>query len=243
MLNLIKADLYKSFHRVYFYVLTAALAGLSLFVTGICAHSGASLENTIGLSLMLFVYPLFVICMFADMTAAEENKEHTLKNTVAYGISREKIYFAKNISTIILGVIAAAVTLLVYIGSALILTKPESSDYVKMLPEFAERIGVVLLLYVAACTLASMLALLIKKNTLFTFSYFGVLVLPTLIFKLLTLVNHSFQKAQDFMLYSQVQIVASVPRAQLLDSVWVALVHIALFTVVGLFLFKKQEIN
>lgn len=84
---------------------------------------------------------------------------------------------------------------------------------------------------------------MIKRNAMFTFAYFGALILPVYVFKLLNLVNPFFAKVQNVMLFMQVQIIAGVPQAQLINSVWVALVQIAVFAVLGLIVFRRQEIN
>jgi ABC-2 type transport system permease protein len=241
MLNLIRADLYKSFHRVYFYIVLAILAGLAVFLNAVLASSHTTAESALSMAGQLLVYPLFVICALADITTAEENKEHTLKNTVACGTPRLKLYLAKNVSTAILGLVAAALTVAVYVASAFILM-PSDGGFKELAADFAPRLGIALLLYVAACALATLLGFLIKKNALFTISYFGLLVVPTLILKLLGLVNPVFGKLSDVTLYRQAQLVASVPDTQLMSIVLVALAHILVFTVAGLLLFKHQEV-
>lgn len=90
MSKIINADLYKSFHRVYVYVLMAVMVGASIFVNSILAYNKIPLESSFGLALSILVFPLFFISMFADIITAEENKEHTMKNTISFGVSRNK---------------------------------------------------------------------------------------------------------------------------------------------------------
>lgn len=243
MSKIINADLYKSFHRVYVYVLMAVMVGASIFVNSILAYNKIPLESSFGLALSILVFPLFFISMFADIITAEENKEHTMKNTISFGVSRNKFFIAKNISAVLVAVAVAVVTLAAYTISAWILLKPEKNDMSAVLSDFAIRIGVAMLLYVAAAVLATFLAAVIKRNAMFTFAYFGALILPVYVFKLLNLVNPFFAKVQNVMLFMQVQIIAGVPQAQLINSVWVALVQIAVFAVLGLIVFRRQEIN
>lgn len=241
MLNIVRADFYKSFHRVYLYIVILGLAGLSVVLNALCAHEQMTAEAALSAVANLLVYPLFVICMFADMITAEESKEHTFKNTVASGLPRYKLYLAKNISTVLVGFVAAFVVLAVYVLSALVLM-PSDGTFSSFAAEFAPRLGTALLLYVAACTLATLLGFLIKKNALFSFSYFGLLVVPLLILRLLSMANPLFGKIGSMTLYRQTQLVASVPPAQLTTCVTVALIHMAVFLLGGALLFKRQEI-
>ncbi len=243
MLKLINADLYKAFHRIYLFVFMAFMAAASIFVNAVLAHMKMPLEASIQMALALLMYPLFFISMFADIVTAEENKEHTLKNTISFGVSRTKLYLAKNISAIFVALNVAVVTLAVYFASAFLLLKPEKSDLSALLSDFALRIAVVLLIYVAAVALATLLAAIIKRNALFTFAYFGLLIVPVLVFKLLKLVNPVFGRIQNGMLFMQSQIVAVTPQSQLMTTVWIALAHIVVFTGLGIVLFKRQEIN
>lgn len=71
--------------------------------------------------------------MFADIVTAEENKEHTMKNTISFGISRTELFLAKIISTILVAFSVALVTVAAYMGSAFVLLRPESNDISSLL--------------------------------------------------------------------------------------------------------------
>jgi len=243
MVKLINADLYKSFHRMYLFIFMAFMAAASIFVNAILAYAHLPLEASVQLILGFLMVPLFLISMFADIVTAEENKEHTLKNTISFGIPRYKLYLAKNISTILVALNVALVTLIAYLASAFLLLKPENNNVSDLLTNFALRIAVALLVYIAAATLATLLATLIKRNSLFTFAYFGLLIVPVVACKLLGLINPFFSRVQNVMLYTQTQIIANVPQAQLMNPVWITLAHIAVFVGLGIVLFKRQEIN
>lgn len=243
MLKLIRADLYKSFHRAYLFVFMAVLTVMAILLNAAMAYTHTSLEIGISLAAALLLYPLFIISMFADIVTAEENKEHTMKNTISFGVSRSELFFSKIISTVLVAFSVAMITVIAYLGSAFALLRPEQNDILEVLTDLALRVGTALLIYVAAAVLATLLATVIKRNAMFTFSYFGVLLVPVLVFKVLNLVNPVFGRIQNIMLYMQSQIIASVPQAQLLTTVWIALAHIVVFTGLGLVLFRRQEIN
>lgn len=243
MLKLIKADLYKSFHRMYLYVFMCVMGALAILYNVIIASAHFPREAAFGSVVVFLAFPLFLVVMFVDIVTAEENKEHTMKNTVSFGISRSKIFIAKNISAILVAAAVAAVTLAAFFGSGFILLSPGEGYTPAFLSEVLLRISIALLLYVAAITLGTLLAITIKRNALFTFAYFGVLIVPYLLFKLLTLVNPIFADVRNAMLLSQTLILAQGTPAQMLMAVWIALAHIVVFVVLGLVLFNRQEIN
>ncbi len=243
MLKIIHADLYKSFHRMYLYVFMAVMSGLAIFYNVIFASQSAPRETAFHFSLLLLAYPLYFAVMFVDIILGEENKEHTLKNTVSFGISRTKLFLAKNISAILITLAVAAVTVGVFYVSGLILLKAGSGYTTALLTDLGKRIGIALLVYLAAVVMGTFLSTVIKRNGLFIFAYFGALIVPMLVFKLLTLANQIFRHAADAMLMAQPDILVQATSAQMLNVVWVALAHIAVFAILGVLLGKRQEIN
>jgi ABC-2 type transport system permease protein len=219
------------------------MAVFAILYNVIIASVQAPREASFGSVVVFLAFPLFLVVMFVDIVTAEENKEHTMKNTVSFGISRSKIFIAKNISAILIAAVVAAVTLAAFFGSGFILLAPGKGYTPAFLSDILLRISIALLLYVAAITLGTLLAIIIKRNALFTFAYFGALVVPPLLFKLLTLVSPVFANVKNAMLYSQAQILAQATPAQMLTTVWISLAHIAVFTILGLVLFNRQEIN
>ena len=243
MLKLIKADLYKSFHRMYLYIFTCVMCAFAILYNVIVASANAPLEAAFGSVVIFLAFPLFLVVMFVDIVTAEENKEHTMKNTISFGISRSKLFIAKNISTVLVAAAVAAVTLAVFFGSGFLLLVPGKGYTPAFMSDLLLRISIALLLYVAAITLGTLLAIVIKRNAMFTFAYFGILVVPSLLLKLLSLVNPIFGNARNALLYSQAQILAQATPAEMLMAVWIALAHIVVFVVLGLILFNRQEIN
>ena len=242
MFNLIKADLYKSFHRAYLYVIIICLAGLAVLVNVIVAQADCSAEKALQLILQLLVYPLFLICLFSDMTTAEENKEHSLKNTIAAGVSRSKVYFAKQISTLIIGLITGIITIGVYTASDFLLMRSDGS-LSQTLSTLMPYLGTAFLCYIAACFLSTALAFIVKKNALFSISYFGILVFPVLLFRLLNYANPIFLKFEELPLFMQTNSIMTTAPEQLINIVWVAAIHLVVFCFGGLLIFHQQEVN
>ena len=61
MFRLIRADLYKSFHRMYLYIFAGVMAGLAILYNVILGANGASREISFGSSLSLLLFPLYLV--------------------------------------------------------------------------------------------------------------------------------------------------------------------------------------
>lgn len=243
MMKIINADLYKSFHRMYLYILMACLAGTAILFNVLLASQKVPLEGSFGLTVNFLTLPILFLPMFADIITAEENKEHTLKNTLSFGFSRTQLFLGKMFSTILVMVAVAAVTLFAYFVSAFLLLRPEQKNLNDVLSNYLLRIGAVFLIYIAAVIFATLLATMFKRNALFTFAYIAGLFVPVYLCKLLNLANPVFGKIGAYLLVNQADVLSVVPQSQLMTAVWVALAHMAVFTVLGLAVFRRQEIN
>lgn len=243
MMKIINADLYKSFHRMYLYILMACLAGAAILLNVLLASLKVPLEGSFGLTVSFLVLPMLFLSMFADIITAEENKEHTLKNTISFGFSRTQLFLGKMFSTILVMVAVAAVTLFVYFVSAFLLLHPEQKNLNDVLSSYLLRIGAVFLIYIAAVIFATLLATVFQRNALFIFAYIGGLFVPVYLCKLLNLANPVFGKIGTYLLANQANAIGAAAQGRLMTTVWVALAHIAVFTVLGLAVFRRQEIN
>lgn len=243
MMKIINADLYKSFHRMYLYILMGSLAGAAILLNVLLASLKIPLEGSFQLTVNFLIMPMLFLSMFADIITAEENKEHTLKNTVSFGISRTQLYLGKVASTILVMAAVATVTLFAYLVSAFLLLQPQKNHLDALLTDYALRIGAVFLLYIAAIIFATLLATMFKRNALFTFAYLGGLFIPVYLCKLLKLANPVFGKIGIYLLANQANTIGAVAQSQLMTTVWIALAHITVFTAFDLVLFRRQEIN
>lgn len=128
MMNYIKSEFYRIFHgrEIYRFIITLALLAFSFnavlawfrrmddFPYGITSHSYSNLVAS----------PLIFGLMGAivGMILYEGNRRNgNLKNTVAFGISRTKIFISECIVTTIISLISMVIILAVYIGSAVML--------------------------------------------------------------------------------------------------------------------------
>lgn len=119
MLNLIRADLYRTRHRLYYFLMVLVPLGLifsALLFTSLAVkpspfQSGDGREI---LNVLMVLYPSlgsWMTLMIADVTFSEEYRHDTMKNVIAYGYSRPVVYFAKLLTGLILAITAALLLL------------------------------------------------------------------------------------------------------------------------------------
>ncbi|WBY64895.1 MAG: ABC transporter permease [Thermocaproicibacter melissae] len=239
MLKMIHADLYKTFHRAYFFIMTLVVSGLCVAL--VFAMRGGGAGNWTGateLGVELLGYPVFLIPMLTQIVYAEEFRDHTLKNTIAFGTNRTVLYISKWLTTIILGVIMAAVVLFFFFGCAALIL-PKDSDFTwDFMKVFFERFGASCLVYIAAISMSIFFIQLFNKSTLAIFFYYGGFYFTDLI---LTLIK--CDKGIDYLLKTQMSAIISKPVDQFRDPIVITLVTMAVFFVAGIVFFRKKDFS
>jgi hypothetical protein len=72
---------------------------------------------------------IYILCIFvASMIFGNEHGNHTMKNSVSYGISRGSIYFGKLIVEMIYGIAAIVIITGIYAGSAYLMLKHSNAN-------------------------------------------------------------------------------------------------------------------
>jgi ABC-2 type transport system permease protein len=134
MLNYMRSEFFRIFHSKVIYIMMAVLVGISLLVNGVLTiflHVTEGFRyGTFRFSLNTLTSSLFYMLVVAAAVAwilfSSEMKNRVLHNTVAYGISRDRILLGKCIVGLAVCLILLAVLLVSYVGSAyLFLDEPE----------------------------------------------------------------------------------------------------------------------
>lgn len=114
MFNLIKAEMYKSFRRLYSKVFLAVTGGGVILLNVLLSVINRNVSgSTFTRSEMLIVYMvclaigMYLAIVTTDLVFSDEYKHGTLKNTVAFGYTRTEIYFSKLISACVITVLMA----------------------------------------------------------------------------------------------------------------------------------------
>ena len=129
MLNYIKSECYRVMHSRSTYVMTGIMAVLPvlfhiiLYVTGVASSTTQDFPYDITSfsfsflagSPMLFTYAGLIV---AAVLYEEEHKNGNIKNAVAFGISREKLFLGKCMTAVLTATVIMALVLIAYIGSA-----------------------------------------------------------------------------------------------------------------------------
>lgn len=136
MIKYIKSELYRIFRMKGIYLLATISAGLLIAMNLVLFFVGYgkpqfpydatafSFSMTEGSVQVVFILTLCMACiLFAD-----EYKNKTLMNSVAFGYSRLQLYFGKLVASVIVAFITLAVVLGVYIGSSYLLLENSGVD-------------------------------------------------------------------------------------------------------------------
>lgn len=135
--NCIKSEFYRIFHTKTVYLMTVAcLSAAVLFNAALWAMN--ILDESFPWATTRFAFsmleggmhiPLFLAAVMGGLVVGDELKHRTVNNSVAFGLSREKIYLSK----VSAGLAASAFCLLVtetgYIGSGYLLLTDSGAKY------------------------------------------------------------------------------------------------------------------
>lgn len=128
-MNYIKSELYRVSHSLGIYRLTIILAALAFLLNAVIGWFGKTEGpsfpyDTTSFSYSNIVAQPMIYCIMAIVVAAtlyEGNRKNgNLKNAIAFGISRTKIFIGESIVATISSVFALIIVLAVYIGSAVL---------------------------------------------------------------------------------------------------------------------------
>ena len=182
MRNYIKSEWYRVTHTATIYVFTGVLSGLTFlmnlalwfldkvdptFPYGTVAFS---LSNLVCLLEVL----LFVGVILVDLLFVGDKKNGSLKNSIAFGISRTDIFMGKCVVGAFVSLISLVVILAVYLGSAkLLLTPGVEPDAVRITLQ-----GVACMLPIAVASEILVLAMcnLFEKELVASIAWYAVMV-------------------------------------------------------------------
>ncbi len=159
MISYIKSELYRIAHYkwTYLFIIICSLLLLSANITLMAVNCSEANFPYATTSFAINNYissigTIYILCIFvASMIFGNEHGNHTMKNSVSYGISRGVIYFGKFIVEIIYGILAIIIITAFYAGSAYLMLKHTNANEFKLLVQacFA---GLPLLLYALAAS-------------------------------------------------------------------------------------------
>lgn len=253
MRNYIKAELYRSFNRVYFWGMTAGLAVFGLLLNCLFLYAnkqwgeGFSFEGLMEMGIYGLSVPMYLIIIFVDMITSEEQKNLTLKNVVGGGLSRGKMYIGKLIASVILSFISAGIILTVFYGTGFVLFRTSEAFNGTLIQSFGLRLGAAIPLWISGIAIATFLGIAIKNNTFFAFLYaFLISFLPTVLRILGYAVSEVFTVIHRYLPTTQLGLLAQngeLTSSMLFTSVGIGVIYTLAFTVIGLIYIKRKAIS
>lgn len=256
MLNYIKAELYRTFNRKYFYFFIGILAVLAMslliFLKIVDAKNNISLIDAMGMSVTnyMMMLPVGLLVMLIDMIYTEEYKNGTLKNTVAFGMSKSKLIFGKFITIIILAFITEIfVTFVFWASSALIFgighfNRIKPSMYFGMI---LTRFSTVVLLWIAIIAVGLFFNTIINNPSMFVYAYIGFFIgLPLIIDILSHIVSKDISKINIFLITGCINLIGTYNGVNKGNLIWVlavGLVYIVVCLSLSAVWFSKKDVK
>lgn len=117
MLDYLRAECYKMLRRPYLWIALLVVGGLELVLVLLWAWINCELPNNMtasaGFTMVLYLLSLgyYATAITSDIVFSDQYKYNTLKNEVAYGIPRARIYLGKLFAGVLLSVGACALLL------------------------------------------------------------------------------------------------------------------------------------
>ena len=178
MPNYLKSELYRLIHKKSLYVFLAACVLIPLFMTLLTVASGseqyANTEFVFRAASRMWSLLFFILPLMVSMLLADEFADGTLKNTVAYGISRSTVFYGKWIMELIFLATAWVVTYAALAGSVFLLLP---NNGIANFTAFTSSIAGVLPLALAALTVSHCLCFLSEKPMPHLVGYAAVIVI------------------------------------------------------------------
>ncbi|GIP26550.1 hypothetical protein J23TS9_16800 [Paenibacillus sp. J23TS9] len=182
MSNYLKSELYRLVHKKAFYLFMAFCMLGPLLITLLTVSTGGELYATTEFafkaalkmwSLVFIIVPIIVILLVAD-----EFTDGTLKNTVAYGITRSTVFYGKWMMELLLLTVSWMATFISLTASVFLLLHNNGTTYFM---NFTSSIAGVLPLILAALTVSHCLCFVTEKPLPHLVSYAVLIIaLPEL---------------------------------------------------------------
>lgn len=241
MLNYVKAELYRNFNRLYFWLYTLIIAAIAALLV-IPANGHIKFTSLFEIAAQMAGIGIYLLLPIVDMVTGEEQKNRTLKNIISFGISRNKLVLSKIISTIILGLISLVIILGALFISGAVFMGVGSDFSLSILNTFILKFLVYIVLWIAALSIGTFFALFFKNNTMFSFMYAGLFIFTSKIVKLLTMfVSDKFENVKKILITTQFEKLASGNNYTF--SLLVGVVYIIVFIGINMIYVKNMEIK
>ena len=170
MLNYLRAEFYKVFHRKYTWITLLVLLALEAVLVwgfGFINANGSHIDVAeAAYSLWLLMYMGCFLTLFTcEMVFANQYKNGTLKNEVAFGLSRSRIYFGKYLTQLIVSILFCAVMVLFYLGTSYLFLYRDAAEDAVLWTNTAYYLLVCLAVWIGAQALSCACSFVCRGST------------------------------------------------------------------------------
>lgn len=249
--NYLGAELYKATHRkTYSLSMLALILGgeaLLLFLLKTASFSNAAtyddVLSVLPLSLTVGLYLVLAVC---DLVFSDQYKQNTLKNEVAYGTPRSRIYFGKLIAAVITAVVFCAVIIGFFLSvGALAFPVNDAAAVTGQLVKLGKALAVALPVWLGALGFAIMLLFAMKGSATAAVVYVLTLSLGEILDLMrifLPKIGHICAAVQRCLINTPMDTVMNgsfdIPYAWAVGTAW-----FVISAVIGAICFQKREIS
>ena len=251
MRNYLIAECYKVFRRKYLYLtllVVLALEGLLLWgcwLTSSWGNEGMNFYSAATMVAVMLSIGAYAPVLTCDMVFSEQYKQNTMKNEVAYGLPRVRIYLGKLAVSTLVSLLAAAVMVLLYVAGCWVLL-PHSDQDVTAFALIGYSLAGAFPLWLGAQEITMACYFLVRNTTLAAFVGIGLLgVVPGIFQALGLLFNPVFETVRQLMPTVMLEKLPNMAfQVDYVGLCWlVGIVLLVLSTAVGLVAFQKKEIR
>lgn len=262
MMNYIKSELYRVAHSKGIYILSGICALLLVSMNAVLHFFGSgghfAYNNTafaFGMVWSALNAVFFLTLCMGSLIFADEYKNKTISNSIAFGYSRVSLYFGKLLVGAIVSVAALAAVLGIFIITAYLLLEDSGIDVLlKLFRAVGASIPALLTGEIAAITLC----FLIGTTTGVIWSWVGLMIGVPMVSEILGMKFDFFAKLSKWLVYEVLQdnqiimteeemarevVMAWMTRDGLIRMILAGVIGIAVFLIWGVLGVKRKEIK
>lgn len=193
---------------------------------------------------------LFLCIMVAVMVFNNEYNNHTMKNSISFGITRSTLYFGKFFVQIIYALTAFIVIIGIEILSAYLLLSNSGTDSLMLL---LKTCFLCLPIFFLGLALTNCFAFIFEGTGATVSASIGVLLAVPLVTNLLGMKFKLFHKISDIMPFNMVNSIDINFKEHSLTTIWgldsyrnywfIGILEMLVFIAIGYFAFKKREVK
>lgn len=259
MTNYVKSELYRILHsrKTYLFIAicSALLVSSNIVLAAVkLSDSSFGYANT-GFSIANYITNvslIFILCIsVAAMIFGGEHSNHTMKNSISYGITRGTIFFGKLIVEIIFAIVAFVIITGFHVASAYLLLQHSN---VNELNELFKTLLVILPLLLCVIATSNCFAFIIEGSGAAIGADVGLLMAVPIVTSLLGMKFEFIKKISDILPWNMINSIGFEmdPYGIVLPKVgnagyynfWIyGMVQMVLITLIGFVVFRKKEIK